>query len=87
MLKPRHKILVKFDFHYPTFYDGILRTFALLNIKKIRDVLKDLEKMQKMSSIVAYYLKPFRNGGQLKSRYQKSKIVSHKKRCGFYTSF
>jgi hypothetical protein len=31
-LKPKHKILVKFDFHYPTLYDGTLQTFALLTI-------------------------------------------------------
>jgi hypothetical protein len=52
--------------------DGSLRTFALIKIQEIHDALKDLEKMQKMSSIWASYLKPFRNGGQLNSSYQKS---------------
>jgi hypothetical protein len=49
MLKPKHKILVKFDFHYLTLYDGTLWTFALLTILKIHDAWKELEKMQKMS--------------------------------------
>ena len=39
--------------------------------KKIHDAWKDLEKTQKMGSIWASYLKLFRNGGQLKLRYQK----------------
>ena len=41
--------------------------------KKNCDAWKDLEKTQKMSSIWASYLKLFRNGGQLKSGYQKLK--------------
>jgi hypothetical protein len=56
-LKPKHKILVKFDFHYPTLYDGTKQTFALLTIKKINDAWKELEKMQNMSSIWAFYFK------------------------------
>jgi hypothetical protein len=39
-------------------------------------VWKDLEKTQKISSISASCLKPFRNGDQLKSRYQKLLICS-----------
>jgi hypothetical protein len=50
-LKPKHKILVKFNLHYPTFYDSPLQTFALLKIKEIHDAWKDLEKTQKMSSM------------------------------------
>jgi hypothetical protein len=64
------------DIKYETIYDSFLQTFALMKVKKIYDVWKDLEKMQKMSSIRAFYLKPFRNGGQLKSRCQK--FDSHK---------
>jgi hypothetical protein len=40
----------QFDFHYPTFYDGILQIFALLTIKRNHDVWKHLKKTQKMSS-------------------------------------
>jgi hypothetical protein len=50
-LKVKDKILVKFDFHYPTFYDGTLRTFALFEIGKLHNAWKDLEKKQNMSSI------------------------------------
>jgi hypothetical protein len=84
MLKPKHKILVKFNFHYLTLYDSTLWTFALLRILKIHDAWKELEKMQKMSWIWAFYLKPFKNGGLLKSRYEKLQIASHKKLFGFY---
>jgi hypothetical protein len=49
-LNPKYKILLKFDFHYPTPYDGTLQTFALLKIKKIHDVCKDFDKTQKMCS-------------------------------------
>ena len=44
-LNPKHKILVNFNFHYPTPYDGTLRTFALLTISKVHDAWKDPEKM------------------------------------------
>jgi hypothetical protein len=37
MLNPKLKILVKFDFHYSTPYDGTLQTFTLLKIKQIYD--------------------------------------------------
>jgi hypothetical protein len=40
-------------------YDSTLWTFVMLKILEICDAWKDLQKMQKM----------FRNGGQLKSRY------------------
>jgi hypothetical protein len=36
-----------------------------------------------MSSITASYLKLFKNGSQLKSRYKKSEIVVHKKAAIF----
>ena len=51
MLNTKHKILVKFDPHYSTLYDGTIRTFVLLKIKRIHDTWKDFEKTQKMSSI------------------------------------
>jgi hypothetical protein len=46
--------------------------------EKIQEAWKDLEKMQKISSIWASYLKPFGNGSLLKSRHQKLSIASHK---------
>jgi hypothetical protein len=39
------------DIEYGTLYDGTLRTFALMKIKKIHDVWKDNKKMHKISSI------------------------------------
>ena len=50
-INPKHKIVVKFDFHYPTSYDGTLLTFALLKIENVHDAWKDPEKTQKMSTI------------------------------------
>jgi hypothetical protein len=51
MLNPKHKILVKFDPHYPNLYDGTVQTFASLKINKHHDAWNDLEKTQKMNSI------------------------------------
>jgi hypothetical protein len=45
-LNSKHKILVNFDFHYLTPYDGTLGIFALLKIEKIHDACKDLEKTE-----------------------------------------
>jgi hypothetical protein len=45
---------------------------ALYEIRQIHDAWKNLKKTQKMSSIRASYLRPIKNGGQLKPRYQKS---------------
>jgi hypothetical protein len=50
------------DFTYGTLYDSTLWTFPLMNIIQICEVWKDLEKMQRMSSISAFYLKLFKNG-------------------------
>ena len=41
------------------------------NLKKIGEIWKEFEKMKKLSPILAFYLKPLRNGSQLKSVYQK----------------
>jgi hypothetical protein len=68
-------------------YDGTLRTFTTLKIKRSYDACKDLEKMQKVSTDWASYLQLFRNGGQLKSRYQTSQIPRNQKRCRFCISF
>jgi hypothetical protein len=53
--------------------------------KKIYDAWKDPEKAQKMSSIRASYLKLFRSGGLLKSRYQNSQIANRKTQKTHFT--
>jgi len=40
-------------------------------LEKIGEIWKEFEKMNKLSPILAFYLKPLRNGSQLKSVYQK----------------
>jgi hypothetical protein len=47
---------------------------VLFKLKKFHNAWKDLEKTQKMNSISAFYRKPFRNGGQLKSRKKNLKL-------------
>jgi hypothetical protein len=65
-------------------YDGTLPTFTTLKIKKSHDTWKDLEKTQKMSSNWAFYLKSFRNGGQLKLRYKTSQIPKQTKNAAVF---
>jgi hypothetical protein len=40
-------IILKFDFHYPTPYDGTLQTFTMLKIKKIMMPVKISKRRRK----------------------------------------
>ena len=47
-----------------------LSEILVTELKKIGEIWKEIEKMRILSLILAFYLKPLRNGSQLKLVYQ-----------------